>query len=336
MFGNLGGALGTTSGGQKLALDWNSAGMLTVMSSWNPVRFTSGWTGFPDANTNQAEISNDTGTYKTLMIVGNKSAGLGRRVSVWDRLEVNGSLMTSGNVGIGTTNPDANFKLDVAGNVKLPSGGIAYSPGRLHINGEEILFLLNKGGTVVSRAWGGNGNLTVEGELFLGGGGRTSIRDFDGGSVGSGYHWIRTNANEGDLWMAFAYPFPGTTIPKRIEGAVPFYGRFLNSSDARNKTNVEQLGGVLAKLEHIRGVAFDWDVAQPGLGGVPGQRSMGVIAQEVESIFPELVSSYGPQGYKAVDYTGLTGILLEAVKELKAATEVLGARIEGLERAVQS
>jgi Chaperone of endosialidase len=57
---------------------------------------SSGWTGFPDAVTNQAEISNDTGTYKTLMIVGNRSAGVGRRVSVWDRLEVNGSAFKPG------------------------------------------------------------------------------------------------------------------------------------------------------------------------------------------------------------------------------------------------
>lgn len=58
----------------------------------NPIKLTSVWTAFPDNSQNQAEISNDTGSYKSLMIVGNKSAGLGRRVSVWDRLEVHGSL----------------------------------------------------------------------------------------------------------------------------------------------------------------------------------------------------------------------------------------------------
>jgi hypothetical protein len=70
------------------------AGALTIGS--NPVRFTSAWSGFPDSTTNQAEISNDTGTYKTLMIVGNKSAGVGRRVSIWDRLEVHGEVAISG------------------------------------------------------------------------------------------------------------------------------------------------------------------------------------------------------------------------------------------------
>lgn len=74
-------------------------GMLTVGASNNPLRFSSGWTGFPDAATNRAEISNDVTTQKTLMIVGNKSAGLGRRVSVWDRLEVNGDLLVTGRIG---------------------------------------------------------------------------------------------------------------------------------------------------------------------------------------------------------------------------------------------
>jgi hypothetical protein len=72
-------------------------GNVEFLSGSNPIRVSSGWTAFPDPVTNKAEISNDTGTYKTLMIVGNQSAGLGRRVSVWDRLEVNGTLEVVGN-----------------------------------------------------------------------------------------------------------------------------------------------------------------------------------------------------------------------------------------------
>lgn len=65
----------------------------------NPLRISSGWTGSPDGVTNRAEISNDTGAHKTLMIVGNNSAGMGRRVSVWDRLEVNGDVVVTGLIG---------------------------------------------------------------------------------------------------------------------------------------------------------------------------------------------------------------------------------------------
>ncbi|MBW4668221.1 MAG: hypothetical protein KME60_12555 [Cyanomargarita calcarea GSE-NOS-MK-12-04C] len=81
--------IGTDNPQDKLHL----AGNLRILTDSNPIRFTSAWSGFPDLAINQAEISNDTGTFKTLMIVGNKSAGGVRRVSVWDKLEVNGAII---------------------------------------------------------------------------------------------------------------------------------------------------------------------------------------------------------------------------------------------------
>jgi hypothetical protein len=91
---NAAGLVGISTYNPQDALDVN--GGLRVLSNSNPIRFTSDWSGFPDAATNRSEISNDTGTYKTLMIVGNKSNGGARRVSVWDRLEVNGTLLVTG------------------------------------------------------------------------------------------------------------------------------------------------------------------------------------------------------------------------------------------------
>jgi hypothetical protein len=60
------------------------------------VKFTDAWSGYPDSSVTGSEISNDTTTYKTLMIIGNKSYnGNFRRVSVWDRLDVNGPTTAS-------------------------------------------------------------------------------------------------------------------------------------------------------------------------------------------------------------------------------------------------
>ena len=58
--------------------------------------------------------------------------------------------------------------------------------------------------------------------------------------------------------------------------------------------------------------------AQPGIG---------VIAQEVEAVFPELVTT-GADGIKRVDYAGLVGPLIEAVKELDARVRALEERLE--------
>jgi len=71
---------------------------LLILSGSNPLKFTARWSGFPDSANNRAEICNDTDQYKTLMLVGNRSASQGRRVSVWDRLEVHGSLQVDADV----------------------------------------------------------------------------------------------------------------------------------------------------------------------------------------------------------------------------------------------
>jgi hypothetical protein len=127
------------------------------------------------------------------------------------------------------------------------------------------------------------------------------------------------------------------TLDRSMHAHVPWFGPSFNgTSDARLKTNVRQLEGALDKLERIRGVAFESaETDSPlALGGVPGQASIGVVAQEVEEVFPEVVSIYEPEHeYKAVDYHGLSSVLIEAVKELKAQNEELRSRIEALERA---
>jgi hypothetical protein len=54
------------------------------------IRLSGKWSGYPDKVKDQAEISNDRGTYKKLMIVGNKFGGGVRKVGVWDHLQVHG------------------------------------------------------------------------------------------------------------------------------------------------------------------------------------------------------------------------------------------------------
>jgi hypothetical protein len=89
--------------------------------------------------------------------------------------------------------------------------------------------------------------------------------------------------------------------------------------------------GALDKLARIRGVTWRWNEASADLGKQPGDADAGVIAQEVEAVFPELVETT-PEGWKRVNYTGLVGVLIEAVKELKAQNEDLARRVQELEQ----
>ena len=87
-------------------------------------------------------------------------------------------------------------------------------------------------------------------------------------------------------------------------------------------------------VKKIRGVSFEWNDKAKSVGAPAGQKQIGVVAQEVETVFPELVSS-SADGYKAVDYTKLTAVLIEAVKELKAENETLKKRLELLENTLE-
>jgi len=107
------------------------------------------------------------------------------------------------------------------------------------------------------------------------------------------------------------------------------------ASDERFKTNVADLTNVLDKIERIRGVSFEWNGKAECMGAKVGQRQIGVIAQDVESVFPEIVVS-STAGYKAVDYTRLTAVLVEAIKELKAENESLKSRLRALEVSISN
>ncbi len=81
-------------------------------------------------------------------------------------------LESGGRVGIGTTAPTE--ALHVVGNIRgtgnlaLPAGTIVNAPGRLHISGDEILYLLNRNGVTIGKEWGGNGNLNAQGIITAG------------------------------------------------------------------------------------------------------------------------------------------------------------------------
>lgn len=106
---------------------------------------------------------------------------------------------------------------------------------------------------------------------------------------------------------------------------------FETTSDARFKTNVEGLGPVLSDLHQVRGVRYDWNDAYPGGGPHVDDVQIGVIAQEVEQVFPEVVYSRGEDELRSVDYAKLTAVLIEAVKELDDKVEMMQARIDELE-----
>lgn len=102
-----------------------------------------------------------------------------------------------------------------------------------------------------------------------------------------------------------------------------YANQFVYSSDISLKKDVKTISSALEKVLHLRGVEFTWKADNTA--------SVGLVAQEVESVFPELVHAEPQSGLKAVQYGNLVGPLVEAVRELKAENDDLRARVERLE-----
>ena len=90
-------------------------------------------------------------------------------------------------------------------------------------------------------------------------------------------------------------------------------------SDKRLKENIEVIPNALDKVKAINGVSFNWKKT--------GEKSAGVIAQEIQEVLPEAVKEITPIGggdsHLAVNYHALTSILIESIKELQARVQQL-------------
>jgi Chaperone of endosialidase len=97
-------------------------------------------------------------------------------------------------------------------------------------------------------------------------------------------------------------------------------------SDARLKTNIQPLPPALDKVAQLRPVHFNWRASNPAGYRFGTARNTGLIAQEVENVFPDMVST-DEQGFKRVSYGQLPYLLLESVRELKDRNDSLRQQV---------
>lgn len=87
-----------------------------------------------------------------------------------------------------------------------------------------------------------------------------------------------------------------------------------STSDERLKDNITPIQDALTKVSQVQGIKFDW-IPKEGVHGNEGH-DVGVIAQEIEKVLPEVVTTR-ENGYKAVKYEKIIPLLVEAIKELQ-------------------
>lgn len=101
-------------------------------------------------------------------------------------------------------------------------------------------------------------------------------------------------------------------------------------SDRRWKKNIRTFDSALDRVSRLRGVSFEWRRGEFADMNFPEGTRVGLIAQEVEEVVPELVHT-NKDGYKSVEYANLVAVLIEAVKKLRTENQSQDDRIEMLE-----
>jgi hypothetical protein len=196
-----------------------------------------------------------------------------------------------------------------AGDVMLPATGKLYLDGGNNTyiyegSGDNINFHVND--THMMKIT--TGGVTSYGDLTVASSKRLYL---DGGS--NTYIWHET-ADQIDFVVGDANDMRlQSDGDLHVEGDVIAYSSTI-ASDIALKENITTLPNALETINRLRGVSFDWKREDRG-------SSIGVIAQEVEKVFPELIDEHALNGMKTVNYSALIGVLIEAVKELSDKVE---------------
>jgi len=113
------------------------------------------------------------------------------------------------------------------------------------------------------------------------------------------------------------------TYNLEVSGSIRASDALLSNSDERLKENIYPIDNALSRVGQIEGVYFNWNNKT--------ERQVGVIAQQVEKVLPEVVSE-DKDSYLSVDYSKLVPLLFEAINEQSSIIMDLEERISKLEK----
>ncbi|MCB0480832.1 MAG: tail fiber domain-containing protein [Flavobacteriales bacterium] len=216
---------------------------------------------------------------------------------------------SNGFVGFGTTNPQRYFHLNTGGSgsymqyTNSSSGGNANDGLTVGMSGSEAVFWNWENGPTTFRT-----------------NGTEAMRISNTGNVGIG---------------TINPTYPLHVIGDINASGLVRAGGVALVSDRRYKNNILPIEGVLNTLDQIEGVYHNWDTINfPNLA-FSSERTIGLIAQDLQKVYPELVYP-NSEGYLAADYAKFSAVLLQAIKEQQVLIEELKLKNSGLKSKIEN
>ena len=218
-------------------------------------------------------------------------------VDIANDLDVTGNTELKGNVDLGnsgtdTITPNGRFDADIRPhidnnqNYKLGSSGYRWHTAHFGTGSINIDSGIDATGVVTATSFIGDGS-TLTGVAST-----TVLEDAGINTAGT------------------------STFTNILATGIATAANFDSTSDIRLKTNIEVIQDPLAKVIKIEGVSFNWKQ--------DNRPALGVIADQVQQILPQLVHGDDP---KTVNYNGLIGLLIEAVKEQQTQIDELKSKL---------
>jgi len=303
----------------KLGLEDNGGGQLILKNNQNDNKIYL-----------EAFSSDGTDNADELLLTG-RNGGFVREIALQAK-----TTYVAGNLGVATETPDQ--PLTVSGNVHVIGDNIVLeNPARtknifLFTSGSDVdlatttndLSIRSEGHNCLINWLTGDGNVGVgtgspQQKLHVGGEFVRIEGNGEAACIGCGPGDVNVgsfNSAVTDVWC----------WNQGYNGLMDFHCAHLHQiSDREAKTNIAPIKNALETIGRLRGVHFDWKNAPKRPAG---QKEIGLIAQEVEEVLPQLVA-HG-RGTATVAYTSLVPLLIEALKELKERNDTLAQELKVL------
>jgi hypothetical protein len=274
-----------TSGSHNVAVGFQALGLNKIGSYNTALGFDAGYfvnevsegsnNTFVGANTENLDTSN----LNNATAIGANAVVLESNAMVLGSINGVNDATANTNVGIGTTTPAATLHLDL-----LDRNNGAFDYLLIGNTGSKGLEFYDSGSGVDIRSFGV--------PLYINYAGQNTVLNATGGRVGIGTGL-----------------FVPTNLLTLVQGGGPAIADGWDTYSSRRwKTNIQPLQNALGKIEQLRGVSYDLKES--------GKHEIGVIAEEVGQVVPEVVSfEQNGKDARGVDYSRLTALLIEAVKQ---------------------